>query len=222
MNHLLYFIQAEDTDLFKIGITSNSVESRLSQLRTGSPFPLSVYATVAFPTREEAETMEKLLHAALRRWNTSGEWFLIGEAVAFNTYWRVRMEQECIAAGEVARSAAGLPVSFIVHHLSKGPYWHAYFDADRAPECAGESLAAFSHFRASIEGNAVDIEPYVPVDPNLAVGDLLRRWFTFASRRVSKMIWDEFHPATPGSDLDWDVELFAAHQAPFHASSRPF
>lgn len=75
----LYLIEADapvrpSLALYKIGITSKPPERRLRQLQTGTPYPLSLVASVrcAHPARLERE-----LHAMFPGRNTSGEWFAL-------------------------------------------------------------------------------------------------------------------------------------------------
>lgn len=68
----IYVLRGKDTNFFKIGRTSQLVETRVQQLQTGCPFEIEVYVT--FPTFWPAET-EKFLHAYLDEFRASGEWF---------------------------------------------------------------------------------------------------------------------------------------------------
>lgn len=70
----IYVLRGKGTNFFKIGRTSQSVDSRIQQLQTGCPFEIEVYAT--FPTFWPAE-MEKFLHAYLDEFRSSGEWFSV-------------------------------------------------------------------------------------------------------------------------------------------------
>lgn len=58
----------------KIGISANP-HARLSQLQTGSPFPLRIARMWKFDTRDEAREMESILHHIFADSCTSGEWF---------------------------------------------------------------------------------------------------------------------------------------------------
>lgn len=57
----LYFIQNDDSNMIKIGITQN-VNSRLGNLQTSSGSPLTLLGTILFDTKDEAEEAEKKLH----------------------------------------------------------------------------------------------------------------------------------------------------------------
>lgn len=74
----IYVLRGRGTNFFKIGRTSQSIESRIQQLQTGCPFEIEVYAT--FPTFWPAE-MEKFLHAYLSEFRTSGEWFNVEQEI---------------------------------------------------------------------------------------------------------------------------------------------
>lgn len=88
----------------KIGVAANP-DGRLTQLRTGHPFPLAVHAHFEFPTEAEARTVERTAHKALKEKRLSGEWFEIttSEAVA-----AVESAIEAIRQGVVAVRAIEL------------------------------------------------------------------------------------------------------------------
>jgi hypothetical protein len=67
---MIYFIACEATNCVKIGFTAASAQTRLSALRTGSPFPLKVVAEIAGQRDAEAA-----LHAVFAPLRMSGEWF---------------------------------------------------------------------------------------------------------------------------------------------------
>lgn len=69
----LYLIECKDH--YKIGV-ANDVKSRLAQLATGNPFPLTVMACFGF---ENAEIVEKVLHQKFSMYRTIGEWFLLSD-----------------------------------------------------------------------------------------------------------------------------------------------
>jgi Meiotically up-regulated gene 113 len=71
---LTYVLRAGAQDLFKVGHTLTTVESRIQSLQTGCPWTLSVYKTIPsfFPDR-----LEKALQGMLRRYLTQGEWFAV-------------------------------------------------------------------------------------------------------------------------------------------------
>ena len=66
----LYLIQAENGGPIKIGVSSN-IESRLSQLQTGSPFILRVIGEY----NGVSPSLEKQVHAELAEYRLHGEWF---------------------------------------------------------------------------------------------------------------------------------------------------
>lgn len=67
-----YLISALGTDLYKIGVTSQTAKERCKNLQTGCPHELSVMATVKTPWAEE---IEDELHSDLSEHRESGEWF---------------------------------------------------------------------------------------------------------------------------------------------------
>lgn len=64
---LTYFIQAGDTGLIKIGVTTD-FEKRLRSLETMSPVPLRILGVVRGDIEAEC-------HTALAKWRQHGEWF---------------------------------------------------------------------------------------------------------------------------------------------------
>ncbi len=65
----LYIIKCQE--FHKIGI-ANDVDTRLSQLSTGNPYPLDVVSIYGFPN---AETVERALHQRYSDVRVRGEWF---------------------------------------------------------------------------------------------------------------------------------------------------
>lgn len=68
----VYFVQMEDSDMYKIGYTSKDAKSRLSQLQVGCPFTLTVrdFIPVADPKR-----FESYMHECFETKKVRGEWF---------------------------------------------------------------------------------------------------------------------------------------------------
>ena len=66
----VYFIQGEDTKRIKIGFTTNSVDSRVSALQTGSGEKHKVLKTVPGTKADETAYHEKF-----REFRLHGEWF---------------------------------------------------------------------------------------------------------------------------------------------------
>jgi len=78
---MVYILQMEETEYYKIGYTDNPIELRISGLQTGNPEPLIVRALFENMTT----TDEKLIHSQLLEYKTRGgeEWFkLPAEVVA--------------------------------------------------------------------------------------------------------------------------------------------
>lgn len=71
---ILYLIQAENTHLVKIGITTD-LQHRIKSIQTGCPYKLAVIAT--WPG---SRTLESNLHKRLAEHRQSGEWFLLPES----------------------------------------------------------------------------------------------------------------------------------------------
>jgi hypothetical protein len=77
----LYFVSAVGRNITKIGISADP-RKRLAGLKTASPYPLALFASVCFEGRAQAERAERIIHAALADHRMSGEWFAISAASA--------------------------------------------------------------------------------------------------------------------------------------------
>lgn len=68
----VYFIKSENSNLIKIGLTYNDVNSRLKQIQTGNPEKLIIYRVVEtfFP-----EKLEEYFHLYFEEYQKFGEWF---------------------------------------------------------------------------------------------------------------------------------------------------
>ena len=72
MSGVVYAICAGDA--VKIGVTGNSVESRLSEMQTGNPVELKIWVQYK-PRLMGAYRLERLIHDRLRDHKIRGEWF---------------------------------------------------------------------------------------------------------------------------------------------------
>jgi hypothetical protein len=59
----------------KVGITSQTIEERVADLRNGSGFEARVVATFPVADYDEARKIERVAHWLLRADRTHGEWF---------------------------------------------------------------------------------------------------------------------------------------------------
>ena len=66
---MIYLINAQDTNLYKIGYTEN-LENRIKSLQTGCPHKLKTIKSVVGTLRQEKE-----LHRFWNHTRKSGEWF---------------------------------------------------------------------------------------------------------------------------------------------------
>lgn len=71
----LYVLRTAGTDLYKIGITKD-LKKRLSNIQTGSPIPIEIYAF--YPT-EEYKSLEQSLHKLFHKRTIGGEWFKLSK-----------------------------------------------------------------------------------------------------------------------------------------------
>jgi len=69
----LYVLDADHGT--KVGITTQTIEQRVDDLRRGSGFEARVVATFDFVNAVEARTVERIAHWLLRDDRTHGEWF---------------------------------------------------------------------------------------------------------------------------------------------------
>lgn len=79
----VYFVRCEELMRVKIGHTTNDPTHRMSQLQTGCPAKLDLFAVVDGWGRED----ERKIHELLRGYHVRGEWFrldgLAGAVAAF-------------------------------------------------------------------------------------------------------------------------------------------
>lgn len=72
MKYKVYLICDSITELYKIGVTKNSIEKRIKQLQTGNGSELYL---VTMHETEYPYYIERMLHHELHSNNTVGEWF---------------------------------------------------------------------------------------------------------------------------------------------------
>lgn len=73
MKNIVYLLNLEDSDLYKIGITEeNKIDKRIKNLQTGAPKKINI--VTLFKT-EFATIIEKKLHALFNTKRSNGEWF---------------------------------------------------------------------------------------------------------------------------------------------------
>jgi hypothetical protein len=73
--HYIYFIRADRTDNVKIGVSRN-VRTRLRELQTGNPEPLSVEHVIPYASAYKAYAVEDALQEQFAARRLAGEWFL--------------------------------------------------------------------------------------------------------------------------------------------------
>lgn len=82
----IYFIRSDaGRDVVKVGLSSNP-RKRLQSLKASSPYRLSLFASVEFSSRVQADWAERTMHCALSKYRMSGEWFSVSAASAFSLY----------------------------------------------------------------------------------------------------------------------------------------
>lgn len=90
-NMKLYLIKEDGTDHYKIGITKQPIINRVRQLQTGCPH--KIVLVDYYETNDKK--LEQLVHARLKSFNTSGEWFNLplDEVITFKKTCREVEEQ---------------------------------------------------------------------------------------------------------------------------------
>ena len=71
---MIYLVRAEETNLYKIGYTSSTAESRIKTMQTGCPHKLSIVLEV-----DGSVQKEKKLHKTFSKNQKQGEWFEFNE-----------------------------------------------------------------------------------------------------------------------------------------------
>lgn len=73
----VYLIKSNDH--YKIGITDNGIEKRISQLQTGNPNTIKAIAFKKVNDRNILEALERALHKKFAHCRVSGEWFILDD-----------------------------------------------------------------------------------------------------------------------------------------------
>lgn len=70
---VIYFLNAEGTDLWKVGFcrSESGVKNRISELQTGCPFKLNLISVKKHATQK----YEGFIHCLMKRHRLVGEWF---------------------------------------------------------------------------------------------------------------------------------------------------
>lgn len=77
MKNVIYLINLEDSDLYKIGITDiNKIDQRVASLQTGAPKKLNI---ISLFRTDFATIIEKNLHKFFNEKRTNGEWFNLND-----------------------------------------------------------------------------------------------------------------------------------------------
>lgn len=71
----VYFIRKGNRDVFKVGMSGSTAESRLKSLQTGSEEPLSICGKIFCNSPFAATELEHYLHRELAAKRLNGEWF---------------------------------------------------------------------------------------------------------------------------------------------------
>lgn len=74
---MVYFLRAEDKDLFKVGITVNDLGQRIASIQTGCPYHLRVYGQINTPFYRN---LEREIHQEWSDKRRRGEWFAVTAA----------------------------------------------------------------------------------------------------------------------------------------------
>jgi len=72
----VYVLRARETNYWKIGYTTVSVEERLRAIQTGCPFTLEAFWEIE---TNEARSLETAFHQHLEKHRAQGEWFFLSE-----------------------------------------------------------------------------------------------------------------------------------------------
>lgn len=73
-----YVYILKNLSLYKIGYTSN-LHKRIATIQTSSPFLIQLCKYWEFPTKQEAQKIEKRLHSQFKNKRQSGEWFSLSQ-----------------------------------------------------------------------------------------------------------------------------------------------
>lgn len=85
----VYFMKVEDQDLFKIGVSSSGVESRIQNLQTSCPYKIEPYCVLLSSCCTQYESA---FHKYFHKHRGSGEWFHITAAMVDEAVKNVKVE----------------------------------------------------------------------------------------------------------------------------------
>ena len=81
---MIYLIKAEETNLYKIGYTAGTTESRIKTMQTGCPYELSIIKEV-----DGSLEKEKWLHKTFKKYRKQGEWFEFDQEILEEVYEKI-------------------------------------------------------------------------------------------------------------------------------------
>jgi hypothetical protein len=70
----VYIAKQQSGEAFKVGV-SNDPQRRVNNISTSNPYDVELDMTIPSVVGDEAEQLETSIHALLRNYKLSGEWF---------------------------------------------------------------------------------------------------------------------------------------------------
>lgn len=83
VNSKIYLLKAGE--FYKIGITKNTIESRIKQLQTGNPHVIEIAYKVEDMAEEHVQYYENALHQFFKDLRLTGEWFKLTDKDVIST-----------------------------------------------------------------------------------------------------------------------------------------
>jgi carboxypeptidase C (cathepsin A) len=80
-----------NTNMYKIGMTTGSIESRIKSLQTGCPTKISIVTFGGCESKSHAITLEKFLHLQYKDLKLVGEWFSLPNSVVKDIHVKLKM-----------------------------------------------------------------------------------------------------------------------------------
>lgn len=100
----VYFLKHKNMSPVKIGMTNGSIEKRIAQIQTGSPYGVEL---IGFIETNKPKTLESKLHTLLDEARLNGEWFDIDLIRA-----KVLLEEHTYKLDESKMIKFDIPLSF--------------------------------------------------------------------------------------------------------------
>ncbi len=78
MSGYVYLLRMDDTDYYKVGVSSGAITERITMLQIGNPIELHL---IAMSEQEQPYQVERDMHNALKEYRVRNEWFKVDREI---------------------------------------------------------------------------------------------------------------------------------------------